>query len=118
MKVNEILRALRLKRKLSLQNIADELGIAYSTYQDYEAEEESKIQIKTLEQIAKFHKMSLQDLITFSDVPNGNIVYEPFAPPISKAKGTGLKVIIELDGMPETLKAWFGKLERINSAIV
>lgn len=118
MKVNEILRTLRLKRKLSLQNIADELDIAYSTYQGYEAEEESKIQINTLEQIAKFHKMTLQELINYSDDPNGNIVYEPFAPPISKSKGKGLKVIIELDGMPETLKAWFGKLERINSSLL
>lgn len=118
MKVNQILRALRLKKKLSLQTIASDLKMAYSTYQGYETEEESAIQINTLEQIARYHGMTLQELISYSDSPGGNFVFEPFAPAISKGKGHGLKVIIELDGTGDTLNAWFGKLKQINKALL
>lgn len=115
MKVNEILRALRRKRNLSLQNVADELDVSYSSYQAYESEGDSKIQVKTLEQIAKFYNMTLVEFLSYEDETSGTYIYEPIVP-YSK-RGQGLKVIVELDGTQDILKAWFGKLEKINSAL-
>jgi transcriptional regulator with XRE-family HTH domain len=68
--VNEILRSIRRQKNLSIQNVAEELGIAYSTYQAYESVDDGKIQI------------------------------------------------IELDGTDDILDAWFGKLKKINAALV
>jgi transcriptional regulator with XRE-family HTH domain len=118
MKVNEILRSLRRHKNLSIQNVAEELGIAYSTYQAYESVDDGKIQINTLEQIAKLHKMTVVELLAYEENEGaGNYVLEP-AVPYSKRKGQGLKVIIELDGTDDILDAWYGKLKKINAALV
>lgn len=116
MKVGEILRSLRLKNKLSIQNMADELNIAYTTYQSYETEEGGKIQLNMLNQIASFYKISLLDLLSVGDSEGVNYVLEPSAPAYGK-KSNALKVIIELDGLDDTLKYWFARLEKINGAI-
>lgn len=116
MKVSEILRTLRLKNKLSIQNMADELGLAYSTYQSYESDDGGKIQINTLNQIATFYKLNLLDLLSYSTNEGVSYVLEPVAPAYGK-KGNALKIIIELDGMDETLNYWFARLKKLNKSI-
>lgn len=116
MKVGEILRALRIKQKLSIQAMADELGMAYSTYQSYESDDGGKIQINTLNQIADYYKMGLLDLLSFGANDGVSYVMEPSAPAYGR-KANALKVIIELDGVDETLRYWFTRLEKLNKAI-
>lgn len=115
MKVNEILRTLRQRRKLSLQNLADELGISYSTYQSYESNDGNKIQLNTLETIAKFHSMSLVELIAFEENEKGSYIYEP--PTAYGKKSDVVKIIVDLDGTDSTIQKWFAKLEKLNAAI-
>ena len=96
--------------------MADELDIAYSTIQSYENEGDNKIQLETLEKIAKFYQLSLLELLSYENGESGSFIYEPKSPLYGK-KGNGLKVIIELDGLDETLNAWFGKLKKINATL-
>lgn len=114
MKVHEILRSIRRQRNLTLENLAAELGISYSTYQGYE-QEGSKIQIETLEEIAKFYKLSLLELLSYQEQETGTVL-EPYVP-YSKKNGKALKVIIELDGTETILQFWLKKLENINAAL-
>lgn len=57
--------------------MADELGIAYSTYQSYESDETSKIQLTTLEQIAKFYGLTLIEFLSTDIDSTGSFAYEP-----------------------------------------
>jgi len=116
-KVHEKIRNLRRSKNLTLENIAAEIDIDYSTYHSYE-KDASKIQIKTLEKLSKFYGVALSEF--FSEDENvskeeGSIVFEPSSPYFTKNKS--LKVIIELDGVEDHLRDWFSKLEKLNAAI-
>ena len=92
MKVHEILRALRLNHRdrLSIEELADKLGLAYSTYQSYETDE-SKIKVETLEQIAAFYNLTLLELLSYNEGPP-SVVMEPYLP-YAKKSNKLLKVI-------------------------
>lgn len=116
MKLNEILRTLRLRKKLSLQSMADELEISYSTYQGYEGNDDGKIQLSTLEQIAKVHGITVVELLAYEDGNSSSYIFEPKSLYNGKNPNV-IKIIVELDGVEETLKTWFIRLEKLNAAI-
>lgn len=115
MKVNEILRAIRRQKDLKLQNVADEIGVSYSTYHGYE-KEESKIQVETLNTIAKFYGLTLLELLSFEEKGDNQNVLEPYVPYIRANQR--LKVIVELDGSDTILEFWYKKLQSINTALL
>lgn len=100
---------------MTLENLAAELDISYSTYQSYE-QEGSKIQIEMLERIAKFYGLTLIELLSYKE-ESDSIVLEPIIPYGRQDKRKSLKVIIELDGSEDILKFWFKKLETINGVL-
>lgn len=64
-KLNAVLRKIRRDRNLSQENLADEIGVDYTTYNRYE-KDSSKIQVETLEKIAKVYNISLRELINYT----------------------------------------------------
>jgi transcriptional regulator with XRE-family HTH domain len=71
-KVSDILRTIRRKRELSIQNLADDLDLGYTTYQGYETDDdnENTIQFRTLVRIADYYKMSVIELLSYEDINN------------------------------------------------
>lgn len=114
-KLHEKIRNLRRAKNLTLENIAAEIDIDYSTYHSYE-KDASKIQVKTLEKLSKFYNVPLSEFFSDSgQKQDGNYMFEPSAP--YQKSSNGLKVIIELDGIDSHLKSWFLKLEKINAVL-
>ena len=114
MKVFEILRSIRRQKNLTLENLAAELDISYSAYQSYE-QENSKIQVETLERLAKFYNMTLLELLSYNEQETTTVL-EPHVP-YSKNNHKALKVIVELDGSENILDFWCKRLQTLNAAL-
>jgi len=118
MKPHEILRNLRKEKGLTIENVANDLKLSYSTYQSYE-QEGSNIQLKTLEKIAKYFGMDLLEFFSYRNQIEGSIVLEPIIPYLpNKSKSIGLKVLVELDGKEDHLNTWIERLKKINAALL
>jgi transcriptional regulator with XRE-family HTH domain len=115
MKVHEILRKIRRDRDLTQQNIADALDIDVTTYNRWE-KNGNIIQVEQLEKIAKYFKMSIQELLSYPDEsePNPNQVMESF--PTYQKRRT-LTLSIELDGEKSTVDYWIDKIKKVNAAL-
>lgn len=111
MEVHHILRKLRRDKDLTQQNVADELGIDITTYNRYE-KDASSIQVDMLQKIAAFYKMSMSDLLSYTDRPG--LLEEPKFEFVKKRTVT---VQVELDGRETTVDQWVETLKKVNAAL-
>jgi|GEM_PF-2068987 DNA-binding XRE family transcriptional regulator len=107
----EILRKIRLDKKLSQENIAEELGIDTTTYGRYE-KRESQIKFEQVVQLAKFYKLTLDELYNY-----GNPNYKVQGPHASNPSKSFVPITVNLDGTSETLDVWVKRLTAINKVL-
>lgn len=107
----DILRKVRQDRKLSQENIAEELKIDATTYGRYE-KGEVPIKFDQVAQLAMFYKLTLDEFYNYNN-PNF-LVQEPKA---TYLKRWSVPITVALDGTEETLQMWLKKLTAINSQI-
>jgi transcriptional regulator with XRE-family HTH domain len=67
-KINDILRLLRLEKKLSQQNVADDLGLSLTGYAKIERGI-TDIPFSRLQCIASYYKMEVVDLLMYGKPP-------------------------------------------------
>lgn len=111
MTLPQILKKVRLDREFSQENIAEEIKVDATTYGRYE-KGESQIKFEQVAQIAAFYKLTLDEFYHYGDPQY--VVSEPNMSNLKKAK---VSVIVELDGLSNTLDNWIEKLKKLNSVI-
>lgn len=107
--IHEKLKMVRLDKKLSQENIAEELKIDATTYGRYE-KGEVPIKFEQVLQLATFYKMSIDEIIGYG---TGARVSEP--KPLYSLLSVPITVL--LDGRDDTLEQWISKLKKLNAAI-
>lgn len=107
----EILRKVRVLKNYSQEYVAEQIGVSLSSYARYE---QGKVEIDfySVVKIAGLYKMSIDALVHYND-PDFK-VEEPRSAYLKRSK---VSVIVELDGLEETLDHWIKKLTAINKAI-
>jgi len=107
----ENLRLIRLKRNFSQEFVAEQIGVSLSSYQRYEG---GKVPIDFLSvvKLASLYKITIDELVHF-----GNPEYSAKEPEPVYLKSSKMSVIIELDGLENTLTTTFKKLTAMNVAL-
>lgn len=65
------LKRLRKARKLSKQRISDMIGVGRTTYSTWENGQEPKLRWVIV--LAKFHKITIEELIKTDNIQGGNV---------------------------------------------
>lgn len=107
----DILRKIRLDRKLSQENIAEELRIDATTYGRYE-KGDSQIKFEQVAQLASFYKLTLDELYHYGDPE-----FKLEEPRTSYQRKWAVPITVNLDGTTETLEMWVKRLTAINAAL-
>lgn len=107
----EILRKIRVLKNYSQEYLAEQIGVSLSSYARYEA---GKVEIDfySVLKIARLYKMSLDELVHYGD-PNFK-AEDIKAEYLRRSK---VSVLVELDGLDETLDQWVKKLKAINKVL-
>jgi transcriptional regulator with XRE-family HTH domain len=107
----EKLRKIRVNKNFSQEHVADEIGVSVSSYARYEG---GKVQIdfNSVVKLAKLYKITLDELMHYGEP--GFKIAESSA---EYKKRDRVSVVVELDGLKETLEEWVKKLTAINQVI-
>ncbi len=107
----ETLRKIRVLRNFSQEYVAETIGVSLSSYARYET---GKVEIDfySVAKLAALYKMGIDELVHYGD-PDFK-VDEPEAHYKKRPKVT---VMIELDGLENTLDNSIERLRRLNAAI-
>lgn len=107
----EKLRKIRVWKNYSQEYVADQIGVSVSSYARYEL---GKVQIDfySVARLAKLYGLTIDEIFHFGDPGYG--VEELKLDYVRREKVT---VLVELDGLEETLGLWIKKLTAINQAI-
>ena len=114
----EILYQLRTSKKLSQENLAEELGVDYTTYARYES---GKTELKASQAkiLAEFYGLTMDQFFNYGSAYNPK---EPDSwnenhPQYIKRTGDAVSLIVELDGSKNTEKKWIELITGINRLI-
>lgn len=118
MTIGERLKMHRTRNDLTMQGIAADLGVDYTTYSRYE-HDKSEIKLEHAAKFAQLCNISIDELYFEKDTSELalEIVKEASAKYEKKKKRT-IQVMVELDGLQNTLDYWMDKLGKVNRMIV
>jgi putative transcriptional regulator len=117
MEISEILYQLRTSKKKTQEEIADVVGVTYSTYSDYENGKTS-IKFHQAAKLAEFYNISLDEFYNYGKKGKVSKVAEPFSEyGIPNAKRPTASLLIELDGQKGTAEYWIDKIKKLNAAL-
>lgn len=118
MELSEILYQLRTSRKLSQDNVAEAIGVDYTTYARYESGK-SELKASQIQKLARFYGLPVEKLFNYGySEPHQSIAQTAEAPEnYAKKSKTTVSLTIELDGTTECEQKWIGMISAINRLV-
>jgi|SRR5688572_4437062 len=111
--LGEKLKAVRVRNKMTQEQVADRLGISLSSYQRYESSK-SSIDFQLIVKLARLYNITLDELYHYGD-PAKSIVEDTSQSYMRSQKR--IDIVVQLDGSENTLNLWVEKLKAINQIL-
>lgn len=119
MEIPAILYQLRTLNKLSQENVAEELGVDYTTYARYE-KGKTDLKLSHAQKLAQLYGLTLDELYNYGEyqVPKKEktVVQDLLDEYAHKPKKT-VSITVELDGSKESETKWIKLISEINKVV-
>jgi transcriptional regulator with XRE-family HTH domain len=121
MEINQILFLLRSAKKLSQQNVADEIGVDITTYNRYE-KGTTEPKLSHIRKLAELYRLTLDEFFnynnpSYSQVNTGSELVKSVANQIKIGEETEVSINIKVNGDEEKLENNIGLLRDLNKLV-